>query len=232
MTPLSRGAGLGWAPRGRRTALVLDADRTLAPVDTGRQVGALLGLNTRIREMFEDSGYTVEAFSRHAEIWSAVPRGAYLEAIDEVGQSVQLYDAWLRVIAGAPDVPKVVVTAGIPQLWRCVLDRYGFHDVPVLGGLHAAMDESFVTPQCKAWIVRELRGAGFRVVAAGDSEIDLEMLSAADLGLFVADTKGSPRLLRRISEVRGVHHFATDSRRFPPLPTIDGHELLERLLKD
>ena len=116
-----------------------------------------------------------------------MPKGAYLEAIDEVGQSVQLYDAWMRVIAGAPDVPKVVVTAGIPQLWRCVLDRYGIHDVPVLGGLHSAMDESFVTPQCKAWIVRELRGSGFRVVAAGDSEIDLEMLSAADLGVISAE---------------------------------------------
>lgn len=232
MRPLTAGARLGWAPSRRRTALVLDADRTLAPVDTGRQVGALLGLNSRIREMFEGMGYTAEAFSRHAEIWSAVPRTSYIEAIEEIAPRVQLHDAWLRVLAGARDVPKVVITAGIPQLWQRVLGRLGFHDIPVLGGLHATLDDSFVTPRCKAWVVQDLQRAGFQVVAAGDSEIDLEMLREADLGLFVADMKGSPRLLGRISEVRGAHHFVTDSRRFPPLPAITADELLERLLEE
>jgi len=232
MRPLSDVAGLSWVPSRGARALVLDADRTLSPVDTGRQVGALLGLNSRIREMFEATGYTVEAFFRHAKIWSAVPMPAYLAAIDEVMQSVQLHDAWLRVLGGAPDVPKVVVTAGIPQLWESVLGRFGFHDVAVLGGLHSERDASFVTPACKAWVVRELRRAGFHVSAAGDSEIDLEMLKAADLGLFVADMKGSPRLLRRLPKGGGIHHFATDARRFPPLPTLDADELLDRLLED
>ncbi len=231
MKPLSHGAVFVSGSNCGKTALVLDADRTLAPVDTGRQVGSLLGLNARIRAMFENTGYTTEAFARHAEIWSAVPTQTYLEAVEEIARHVRVYEAWLRVLAGAPGVPTVVVTAGIPQLWRRVLERYGFPNVPVLGGLHAALDSGYVTPQCKAWVVRTLQRSGHLVVAAGDSEIDLEMLIAADLSLFVADGKGSPRLFARLPEVVGVHHFITDSRRFPPLPSISSGELVERLHK-
>jgi len=233
--PLSHGPALGWPKNNagsRRGALVLDADRTLGLMDTGREVGSVLGLNARIRAMFERLGYTVEAFARHAEMWSAVPTQTYIAAIEEVAPRVRIHESWLRVFARARDVPTVVVTAGIPQLWENVLEHYGVGHIPVLGGLHSALDTCFVTPRCKAWVVRGMQRSAHFVVAAGDSEIDLEMLTAADLGLFVADRKGSPRLLRRVSNMAGVRHFVTDERRFPPLPPIHADELLDRLLKE
>ena len=62
--------------------LVVDADRTLAPEDTGRLVGATFGLNERIRHIFEILGYNEEAFARVSELWGEVDALAYLRAVE------------------------------------------------------------------------------------------------------------------------------------------------------
>ena len=212
-------AAPGWA-------FVLDADRTLGPVDTGRAVGTVFDLNQRIRSMFEQRGYNSLAFQEHARIWSEVEPGAYLNAVERAAESVELHPIWLDLLERVADRPVFVVTAGIPQVWRAVLRRLKLDNVPVLGGLHSHLDQYFVTPSCKAWVVRRLRAAGHRVVAAGDSEIDLPMLGESDLPLWVPDSKGSPRLRPHLAVLDGVLQVAVDERRFPPLPAVDADGLM------
>lgn len=214
---------------GTGVALVLDGDRTLGRSDTGRLVGELLGINDEIRRLFESEGYTVSSFRRHAEIWSRVPGVDYLDAVAAVAARVDLYDAWKRLLARHRDVYVRVVTAGIPQIWRAALARCGLDHVEVIGGLHLEVDPFIVTPACKAALVERLKARGMWVMAAGDSEIDLDMLSRADLAMWVADDKGSVRLQRRLHEVPGILRLVTDSRDFVPWPALSVEALDERL---
>src|SRR5688500_15659013 len=74
---------VGRAVEGPRTkdtgvCIVIDADRTLAPQDTGRLVGRAAGVDEAIRRVFETHGYVEEAFSRVAELWATLSRERYL----------------------------------------------------------------------------------------------------------------------------------------------------------
>lgn len=213
-------------------AFVLDADKTLSPIDTGRAVGSILGLNDRIRSMFESFGYTKKAFAQHVEIWSEIDVDIYLHTVMEVACTVQLHSFWLKLLTIFKDRPAFVVTAGIPQIWRYVLDAANLKNVQVLGGLHTKLDTYFVTPDCKAQIVQDLQVAGCCVMAAGDSVIDLPMLKTADLPLWVPDKKGSPRLRPYLSELNHIRLFVLDERRFPPISPIMIEELISLLTKE
>lgn len=229
MDPLSSlGIDLPVASR-ERPALVLDADRTLAPDDAARLVGAEFGVNDRIRQMFERQGYTASAFREHAAIWSEIAPSRYLTACHDAARRIELRPAWTHIFEALPDVTVCVATAGLPELWRVVLDRHGWGHVPVLGGVHAELDDYLVTPDCKAWVVRALQQRGHWVVAAGDSPIDLPMLRQADLSLFVAGPKGSKRLRARLGEIVGCCHLETDERRFPEVPTLTAPDVVAAL---
>lgn len=200
--------------------LVLDADRTLSIEDTGRSVGAALGLNDQIRSIFERLGYEDDAFSAVSAVWSAVDVSAYSSEIERVAESVALRDCWQQILGDVlGEVPVVVLTAGIPQIWRKVLERHGFLGVPVLGGSHSALDDYVVSARAKGDVVRALRDEGWLVLAAGDSCVDLPMLAAADAALFVPDSKGSPALRAALTDIKmaSVRHLIVDEQRFDDL---------------
>jgi len=213
-----------------RVVLLLDADRTLTPTDTGRAVGGRLGLNDRIRAVFERLDYTDEAFARVVDIWSAVPVESFRAACDEVAREVQLHAAWNDVLHHLPsEVTPLVITSGIGHVWRAILDRNGLAHVHLFGGCHTDLDHVYVTPLCKSDFVERLRAAGAYVFVAGDSPIDLAMLEAADVRLFVADAKGSRRLRERLEGWSGTRHFVTDHRRFAGLAPMTPKQLLREL---
>lgn len=219
-----------WDPRTGGWALVVDADQTLAPVDTGRRIGEAFALNEAIRATFEALGYATAAFLRVSEIWSEVPVDRYVAEIERVAAQVAIYAGWQALLtACVPRIPVLVVSAGIPRVWRRILDRHGFPDVPVIGGCHTAFDEYVVCPQVKESLVLHLQASGLRVAAAGDSAIDEPMLRAADLPLLVADPKGSPALRRGLQGDPRVRHLQLDERTFPEFVTLS-HEALGQLL--
>lgn len=219
-----------WNARSGGWALVVDADRTLAPVDTGRQIGEVFALNEAIRATFEALGYATAAFVRVSEIWSEVPADRYAAQIEQVAAEVAIYAGWQALFAACvPRIPVLVVSAGIPRVWRQILDRHGFPEVPVIGGCHSAFDEYVVCPRVKESLVLHLQASGLRVAAAGDSAIDGPMLRAADLPLLVADHKGSAALRRELAGDPRVRHLQLDERTFPEFETL-GHEALRQLL--
>ena len=198
------------------TALVLDGDRTLGPYDTGRLVGGRVGVNDDIRSVFQSQGYCTPAFRDVAAIWGAVPTVEYQRAVAAVGSEVQLHLEWLRLLPGLRGkVQVVVVTSGIPQIWRRVLMRHGLDHIPVVGGCRRGADDYVVCPGGKAAVVRVLQRRGMKVGAAGDSEIDLPMLLAADAGFVVPDHRGSPRLFSALeTQAHRLRHLAFDDRDF------------------
>jgi len=222
-----------WPPAVRGWALVVDADRTLAPVDTGRQVGEVFTVNQSIRATFEALGYVAEAFRRVSEIWSEVPADRYLAEIERVADETAIYPGWLELLAACtPQIPVLVASAGIPQVWRRILARHGFPRVPVIGGCHPALDRYVVCPLVKEALVRWLQARGLRVVVAGDSAIDEPMLRASDLPLLVADHRGSPALRHRLAGDPRVRHLKLDERTFVGLASIEPGALRALLTTD
>lgn len=213
------------APRTTPWAFVLDADRTLASPDTGRLVGAPFGVNEPIRSVFEDEGYSADAFLRVAEIWASIPDDDYLGQVQKVATEVVLHDIWRRVFDRfRAQTHIVVVTSGIPQVWRHVLAFQGFGDLQVIGGCRLGTDEYVVCPQGKRAVVRAFQNTGAKVIAAGDSEIDLPMLHEANIGLVVPDYKGSRRLFANLPAEHDLKYLKMDENNYP-IPSITEDEL-------
>ncbi len=212
----------------QRVCLVVDADRTLAPQDTGRLVGRRLGVDDAIRVTFKAHGYCEEAFSKVADVWGTIPTERYLDAVLNATAEVAVHAAWRTIFDGVRGhAPVVVVTAGIPQVWRRVLDALGCGDVPVVGGCHRDLDAYVVCPEVKRDLVTMLRAAGWTVVSAGDSPIDIEMLVASNCALFVADHKGSPGLRALLHRVPCARHLAVDARRFDEVPVCTAEAVVQ-----
>lgn len=223
--PIREGHPLG-------VCLVIDADRTLSSEDTGRLVGHSLGINESIRQIFERLGYLDEAFTAVSTLWSAVCRDVYVSELECVADSVQLRACWQLILGVITErVPVVVVTAGIPQVWRKVLSNAGYSRIPVIGGCHKALDSYAISARSKGDIVFALRKMGWVVIAAGDSCVDLPMLMAADTALFVPDIKGSLALRSKLAAVTSVRHLLVDDQRFDELHTCSAAEAAEMILQ-
>ena len=220
-----------WSNGAGRRCLIVDADRTLSRSDTGRLVGRAMDVDGEIRRIFEEFGYADEAFSLVAGAWARLEAKDYLHVVRSVAAAVVPHPAWLDTFAAVAEAcPVVVVTAGIPQAWRLVLDRYGHGHVPVVGGCHPALDSYVVCPETKADIVRIFKAVGWAVAAAGDSLIDLPMLKACDFPLFVPDHKGSPGLQSKLHEVPNVRRFVVNDDAVTNGLTCNANELTKYLL--
>lgn len=214
-------------------ALLLDADRTLTPIDTGREVGNAFGLNDQIRSIFENQGYSDAAFLAAARAWGSIPEHLYVAELERVADSTELYPFWSSLLPELfSSIQVVVVTSGIAQLWKRVMVSAGFQQVTVIGGCRQGTDSYVVSPDSKACLVRCLKHRGMHVAAAGDSIIDLPMLLEADEGFIVPDSKGSPRLFQRIESLdHRLRHLAVDNRSFS-LPRVDRIEFLTELKRN
>lgn len=213
------------------TCLLVDADRTLCPEDTGRLVGQAFGVNNRIRDIFETLDYHDDAFAAVSSIWSSIPSEAYLREIAIVANNLQIRNSWHEILQKVKDyAPVIVITAGIPQVWRIALSKAGYTKIPVIGGCHRDLDEYVVSAKAKGEIVGVLRQLGWTVIAAGDSCTDLPMLTAANTALFVPDYKGSPSLRSKLNDVPAVRHLIVDAQRFDNIPTCSPIEAAEMVL--
>lgn len=216
----------------KMVCVIIDADRTLAPEDTGRLVGRALGIDDAIRGIFAEFGYVDEAFTAVSGVWSSVGKAVYERELESVAASIRIRSSWTQILnAVAGHVPVMAVTAGIPQVWRRALSNVGHAHLPVLGGCHCEFDDYAVSAQTKAEIVKELRACGWTVVAAGDSRVDLPMLTAANVALFVPDHKGSPALRTELVGMSSVRHLVVDEQRFDGLQTCTAANVAKMILR-
>lgn len=186
--------------------VVLDADRTLAPVDASdifwqkRKVpenpvkGHIFWQKKEehpMKAIFKDWGFTYNAF-RQAMLLNeeacnydenSKPRAA------TVAQEITLYDPvkqFLRRISNEVSVHAIVLTSGLREVWHEVIGQAGLGaKVTVIGGGRLS-DGFVVTPDVKTSLVNRLRYKHKKQVCAfGDSPLDLGMLRAAHQAIVV-----------------------------------------------
>jgi uracil phosphoribosyltransferase/phosphoserine phosphatase/adenylate kinase len=187
------------ADRGRLdTVLVLDADRTLAAVDTGALFWNKMANSQQPKEkgsplktLFDSNlGYSYPAFRQATLLYEETADDQEFDALcQDVASELTMYPEFvslLQLVAGQEHVGAVVITSGLSQVWNKVLARAGLSDaVQVIGGGRIA-DGYVVTAAVKAAMVARLRDVYQAYVwAFGDSPLDLKMLSEADQAIVV-----------------------------------------------
>ena len=178
--------------------LVIDADRTLAPEDTGalfwEKVSKLSPLKYdayTLETLFSGPlKYTYTAFRQAVLLYEEAVDGQKFDTLcQEVASTVTMHPEFLtllRLVAEERHVGAVVVTSGLRRVWLKVLEREGLSGkVEVIGG--GRIDDQFVVSAAvKGALVDELQKFhNIYVWAFGDSPLDLEMLRQANQAVIV-----------------------------------------------
>lgn len=196
--------------------LIIDADGTLFPGDTGRDFATRAGIpDEAVRACFSRGGaYGCRAdFERLAALFASVPPALAEAAAAGAAAAVSIDPQWLeflwslRLRRGGVVTPVVVLTAGMERVWRAALDRHGLGWVPLIAtqcvrsanGLSGGTGAPpiIVSAELKAAVARALRrragasaSSAARVIAFGDSPVDLQMACEADLFVAVPPPAG------------------------------------------
>ena len=236
-----------------QTIFVVDGDKTLAPLDTGKIFHTQLSHEARcidpiyLKTLFGGPmGYTYQAFRQLVLAYhGCIDETEYKKACASVALSVELYPAMqalLQLASSRPYTKVIIVTSGHREIWRNVVQRIGLDDeVPVIGGGQLS-DRYVVTAKCKATVVSRLRQKyGYFVWAIGDSPLDLAMMRAADRAVvIVGHLHGrSSTMDEALAEALRDSSFRPSQALMPPsaqhrldleiLPTID---LLDPLVQE
>ncbi|KAK4234175.1 uracil phosphoribosyltransferase-domain-containing protein [Achaetomium macrosporum] len=195
------------ALQGLETTLVLDGDRTLAPVDTGPLFWNLAANwepaspkgvtpvedDRSLKALFSSPlGYSYTAFRQATLLYEEhIPSDDDFNRIcDEVASSVKLYPGMVSLLKHVEKhshhIAVIVVTCGLRRVWEAVLDRAGLSNtVKVIGGGRLS-DGLIVTAEVKAALVAFLRDTyALYVTAVGDSPLDVPMMREAHQAVVV-----------------------------------------------
>ncbi|KAK5108904.1 hypothetical protein LTR62_007706 [Meristemomyces frigidus] len=192
------------------TMLVFDADKTLAPVDTG-EMFFKDRKDDPLKTLFQSRGYTYTAFRQATLLYEEATTDSAFEAgCEEIATKISMYDEiqnLLQAVTQHDHVGVVVMTCGLRLVWEKALARAGLSkSVSIIGGGRIT-DGYVVTPETKANLVARLKDVhGLRVIAFGDSEMDLPMLKRADQAIVVVGD-----VLTRSKSMDGhLHHAVTE----------------------
>jgi len=171
------------------TLLLVDADKTLAPLDSGH----LFWNRSRddedpLEHLFCSLGYSYHSFRQAMLLYKGLEETTFNRRCAEVAEKIEIHSEFLQLLhLGARDqtLGIMVVTCGLKDVWSAVLQRDGLcGTIPVIGSGRLD-DQVVVTPTEKRELVARLQKKGFHVWAFGDSPLDLPMLQQADEAIVV-----------------------------------------------
>ena len=184
------------------SVLVMDADRTLAPEDTGSMFWEKVSNSqtleyeaSALKALFSSRlKYTYTAFRQATLLYEEAVDGQDFDVLcQEVASAVTMHPEFvslLQMVAEEEHIGAVVVTSGLRRAWLKVLEREGLSKkVEVIGG--GRIEDGFVVSGAvKRALVAHLQEVhNLHVWAFGDSPLDLEMLRQANQAVIVVGEK-------------------------------------------
>lgn len=189
------------APSSGQPIFLFDADNTLGPYDASQIILQVIGngLYQRMKDNFK-RGYSHYSFLMHRHIHQRA--GERFDAhVHGLGSVITLFEGVVECLREALSKgPVVVLTAGIPEVWRIALRNHGLpvgndpSEGIVVHGLVDGDDGLVMDEQGKETFARAVKERGYYVVAAGDSQIDTGMLRVADAAFVIARDFGEYEL--------------------------------------
>lgn len=171
---------------------LFDADGTLSPVDVSEEFMTHAdgmpkdGPATRAMfRNFKERGRSYASYLYHEICHRDFSKGRFADICQAVAEGVVLFPGVRECLLEALKVGRVaILTAGIPDIWKIVLAREGIDGVDIFGLVDKesryVMDE-----QGKESFAQEVRRKARRLVASGDSVIDLGMMRTADIAFMI-----------------------------------------------
>ncbi|KAM0126309.1 hypothetical protein ACHAO1_010121 [Botrytis cinerea] len=179
------------------TVLVIEADQTLATIDTGSLFWDKISISqpaksdSPLKTLFSSTlGHSYRAFRQATLLFEEVADDEEFDSIcHEIASAVTMHPefvALLKAVVEETHVGAVIISCGLRRVWEKVLEREGLSKaIKVIGGGRIA-DGFVVTAGVKAALVSRLQNRHQMFVwAFGESLLDLEMLSTADQAIVV-----------------------------------------------
>lgn len=180
------------------TMVVFDADRTLAAEDTGSMFWQLASPSGDKRGTLKHlfSGplqYSYIAFRQATLLYEQAALESNENTFDALLETVAArvtirteFIDLLHLISTQKHVGAVIVTCGMRQIWKKVLEKHTLSGIVSVIGGGRVQDGYVITPEVKASLVVNLRAVhGLYVWAFGDSPLDIPMFQQADQAVVV-----------------------------------------------
>ena len=171
---------------------LFDADGTLSPVDVSEDfMKHADGMpkdgpaHSAMHRNFKERGRSYASYLYHEIYHRDFSKGRFTAICKAVAAEVKLFTGVKECLLEALKVGRVaILTAGIPDIWKIVLAREGIVGVDIFG-LVDKVARYVMDEQGKECFAQEVRRKAKRLIASGDSVIDLGMMRAADVAFMV-----------------------------------------------
>ena len=193
---------INMGPEVPETMLVFDADKTLAPQDSGQLFWELLSAPCAegderfpLKSLFSSPlQYSYTAFRQAAILYDeSIGEEDYHDHCEKVARKIKIHPELLdllHLVTGQTHARALVLTCGLRGVWEKVLEREGLAKRVIVIGGGRLSDAPVMTPALKAALVTRLRDVHSSYVwAFGDSPLDLGMLKAANQAIVVTGDK-------------------------------------------
>ncbi|KAL4923758.1 uracil phosphoribosyltransferase-domain-containing protein [Aspergillus undulatus] len=178
-----------------QTVLFLDADKTLAAIDTSalfwKKVKHSRGEEDPLTTLFKSQlHYSYIAFRQAMLMYEESVSDKEFDAIcEEVAASTTLYpqmSSLLRQAGRHNHVRPVIVTCGLRRVWEKIIAKEGLSEMVKIVGGGRLSDEFVVTPSVKRSLVTRARQVHEACTwVFGDSPVDLPMMVAAHKAIVI-----------------------------------------------
>jgi uracil phosphoribosyltransferase len=183
--------------------LLIDGDGTIFPNDTGRLFfekgpGLLLEGSGKwdsdplktIHSRY--SSYQFRAFFEVAMLYAKMGQ-LYQSRSNEIGtEQVDFHSSWTSLLQNLPaNVHAVLVSCSNREIWKTAVAKHKLESkLTVIAGNHLELHEYIVDSHAKLVLSKELRKrfVGCKLLAFGDSALDIPMLKESDRGYIVVDS--------------------------------------------
>lgn len=208
------------ATSGKKRIVLSDGDKTLTVEDLTKSVSIPEELN--VYKAFQGDRYTTYQFWKVRQPYATLNDldDRYAPALSNVHFDKLILDDLSKI-----DGLKVIVTAGLEDLWSKVATLSGVMDMAVGSKVNGLNNMSQLG---KAYLCRYLRDAGFEVIALGDNMVDYYMLVEADKGYVIAHAKKNASLQNTVQAGTRLRQPAYNQIKFEGVQEVDSiHDDIE-----